>query len=107
MRVNRQREDRRSVMQTALVDDELWELIQPLLPRRTRRYTAGRTARRRRARSAARADGRARRSDQRKTSGTLPTPRPVDHNAGATAARATRRWAARCRAGPALVVAPR
>jgi transposase len=25
-------------MQTALVDDELWELIQPLLPRRTRRY---------------------------------------------------------------------
>src|SRR6266581_1891344 len=38
MRVNRQREDRRSVMQTTLVDDELWELIQPLLPRRTRRY---------------------------------------------------------------------
>ena len=25
-------------MQTALVDDELWESIQPLLPRRTRRY---------------------------------------------------------------------
>jgi transposase len=25
-------------MQTALVDDELWELIQPLLPGRTRRY---------------------------------------------------------------------
>jgi transposase len=25
-------------MQTALVDDELWELIQPLLPRRTTRY---------------------------------------------------------------------
>ena len=25
-------------MQTALVDDELWESSQPLLPRRTRRY---------------------------------------------------------------------
>ena len=25
-------------MQAALVDHELWELIQPLLPRRTRRY---------------------------------------------------------------------
>jgi transposase len=32
------KDDRRSVMRAAVVDDELWELIQPLLPRRRRRY---------------------------------------------------------------------